>query len=135
MFNPNPVVALGDWLPLLSKGRPVRRVPDTAYESVRLEDLTRSGRLDGPWVTTSPTKNRLKVRSLDFELKSHERSTMSIRRFGTSDRLATKASGGFLRKQFRSMHARDKRINPSTVRERAASNSGPAVSTTPRTAK
>ena len=72
VFNPNPVVALGDWLPLLSKGQPVRRVPDSAYESVRLLDLTRSGRLDGPWVTTSPTRNRLRIRSLDFELKSHE---------------------------------------------------------------
>ena len=72
VFNPNPVVALGDWRPLLQRRRPVRRVPGTLYESVRLSGLDGSGRLDGKWVTTKPTKNRIHTTSLTFELASHE---------------------------------------------------------------
>ena len=73
VFNPNPVVALKDWRPLLSRSRPVRRVPPAAYESVTIKGIARSGRLDGPWVTTRPTRRRLKKPSLDFELQSHQR--------------------------------------------------------------
>ena len=72
IFNPNPVVALGDWRPLLKRRKPVRRVPLTAYETVPLPGLDGSGRLDGRWVTTGPTKNRIRTPSLKFEFASHE---------------------------------------------------------------
>jgi hypothetical protein len=72
IFNPNPVVALGDWRPLLKRRKPVRRVPLIAYETVRLPGLGTSGCLDGRWVTTRPTKNRIRARSLKFEFASHE---------------------------------------------------------------
>jgi hypothetical protein len=72
VFNPNPVVALGDWLPLLSKRRPVRRVPESAYESIRLEGISSAGQLDSSLLTTRSTKRRLRIQSLDIELQSHE---------------------------------------------------------------
>jgi hypothetical protein len=73
VFNPNPVVALGEWHPLLASGGPIRRVPLIAYESVDIQDVTRSGRLDGRWATTRPTKKRITARSLNFEFESHQR--------------------------------------------------------------
>jgi hypothetical protein len=72
VFDPNPVVALGDWRPLLHGDRPVRRVPASAYERVALRDIGRSGVLTGPRVTTVLTKNRLRRPGLDFECASHE---------------------------------------------------------------
>ena len=72
VFSPNPVVALGDWRPLLKKGRPVRHVPAEAYERVTLRDLPASGTLKGSRVTTAPTKDRLRRPGLNFECNSHE---------------------------------------------------------------
>lgn len=72
VFNPNPVVALGDWRSLLVDNAPIRRVPSTAYEAVTIQDIPRSGRLDGPWVTTRPTKKRITTKSLNFEFQSHQ---------------------------------------------------------------
>ena len=73
VFNPNPVVALGDWVPLLDGVEPVRRVPAAAYESVRLRGIAASGLLEGRWVTTRPTRPRVRSRSLRFEWQSHQR--------------------------------------------------------------
>ena len=73
VFNPNPVVALGDWRGLLNGGQPVRRVPPEAYEAVRLAGLSRSGRLDGVRATTRRTKRRIRRTSGNFDLRSHER--------------------------------------------------------------
>ncbi|HMF60586.1 MAG TPA: M36 family metallopeptidase [Vicinamibacterales bacterium] len=72
VFDPNPVVALGDWKPLLHGERPVRRVPASAYKRVVLRDIGRSGILSGPRVTTALTKNRVRRPGLDFECASHE---------------------------------------------------------------
>lgn len=72
VFDPNPVVALGDWKPLLHGERPVRRVPASVYERVVLRDIGKSGILSGPRVTTAPTKNRVRRPGLDFECASHE---------------------------------------------------------------
>lgn len=58
VFDPNPVIALGDWKTLLSpKGRP-RRPPDRAYTAVALDGLGSGDRLDGRRVTTSLTPKR-----------------------------------------------------------------------------
>jgi hypothetical protein len=78
VFNPNPVVALGDWAPLLQDDRPVRRLPPEAYESVRLYGLSPSGRLDGPRVTTRPTKNRMRASTRRFDMWSHERGFEAV---------------------------------------------------------
>ncbi len=73
MFDPNPVVALGDWRPLLHGDQPVRRVPITTYRRVTLRDIGASGVLTGPRVTTKPTRRRLRRPQLDFMCASHER--------------------------------------------------------------
>jgi Fungalysin metallopeptidase (M36) len=57
VFDPNPVVALGDWRPLLRDGR-VRRPPADAYSTVALDDLDGTGHLDGKRVSTRFTKGR-----------------------------------------------------------------------------
>lgn len=72
IFNPNPVIALGDWRPLLSRGEPVRRVPVDAYQLATIPGVARSGRLDGPHATTKATKNRLKLPEGTFDHRSHQ---------------------------------------------------------------
>jgi Fungalysin metallopeptidase (M36) len=72
VFDPNPVVALGDWRPLLDKDAPIRRVPAGTYRYARLAGLTSSGLLDGVRVTTSATRNRVMRRDRDFRCLSHE---------------------------------------------------------------
>jgi hypothetical protein len=72
VFDPNPVVALGDWKPLLHGERVVRRVPSSTYEDVLLRDIGRSGVLSGPRVTTRLTGQRLRRPRRDFHLASHQ---------------------------------------------------------------
>lgn len=62
VFDPNPVIALRDWRPLLRNGRPVRP-PARAYTEVSLRDLEGNGFLDGRRVSTRLTSGR--VRRLD----------------------------------------------------------------------
>jgi len=69
VFDPNPVVALGDWRPLLRNRRPVRP-PDAAYARLPIQDFAASGLLDGPRVTTRPTGKRVKVPSGQFLFRS-----------------------------------------------------------------
>ncbi|MDR7417287.1 MAG: M36 family metallopeptidase [Armatimonadota bacterium] len=59
VFDPNPVIALGDWKPLVKNGRQ-RRPPPAAYARVRLGGLEGTGYLDGRRVTTRPTKRRVR---------------------------------------------------------------------------
>ncbi|UCG85466.1 MAG: M36 family metallopeptidase [Gemmatimonadota bacterium] len=73
VFDPNPVVALGDHRRLLRDGRPVRRVPKAAYTTVVLEGLAGTGYLDGRRVTTQPTENRVCRPDHQFIFKSSER--------------------------------------------------------------
>ena len=73
VFDPNPVVALGNWHSLLAAdGKPVRRVPVKAYKKVTLRGIGRSGVLTGPRVTTRITKDRLRRPTLNFQCLSHE---------------------------------------------------------------
>jgi len=59
VFDPNPVVALGDWRTLVANGR-VRRPPPAAYVQRPLDGFSASGLLDGPRVTTKPTASRIR---------------------------------------------------------------------------
>jgi Zn-dependent metalloprotease len=61
IFNPNPVVALGDDSLTVKS-----RIPKSAYLSVVLPDLDGKGRLDGPFVTTRITSKRVKKKNLRF---------------------------------------------------------------------
>jgi hypothetical protein len=73
VFDPSPVTALGSHQRLLSPKKREVRPPAEAYRAVRLTGLTASGCLDGPRVTTKPTKGRLRGRGGDFRCASHER--------------------------------------------------------------
>ncbi len=69
VFDPNPVIAAPDWPPLTKKGRPARP-PAEAYRAVPLEDLTRSGFLDGLRVSTRLTPRRVRRRDHRFVASS-----------------------------------------------------------------
>jgi hypothetical protein len=79
VFVPNPVIALGGSAAVLTgKGRPLRRIPRAAYETVRLEGLFRGKLLDGKRVTTGPTrravtgKRRIARADRDYRVLAHE---------------------------------------------------------------
>jgi hypothetical protein len=72
VFNPNPVIALGDHRPLLSPGGRPRVPPEQTYERVELRDLAGNGRLDGRRVSTRPTPNRVRRANHEFLLWSDE---------------------------------------------------------------
>jgi Fungalysin metallopeptidase (M36) len=72
VFDPNPVVMLGDWRTLLRKGKPLVRLPVRTYKTVSLRGLSTSGLLDGPRVSTAPTRNRVRRRGRDFRCFSYE---------------------------------------------------------------
>jgi len=87
VFDPNPVVALGAWEPLLDeRGRPVSRPPIEAYRDVRLPDVSNAGTLDGARVSTRLTKDRVRRPSLDFRCKSHQRGFEEVMVFHHIDR-------------------------------------------------
>jgi hypothetical protein len=60
VFDPNPVVALGDHRPLLIGGEPDPNPASKTYRRVRLRDLTLTGRLDGERVSTRLTPGRVR---------------------------------------------------------------------------
>ncbi len=72
VFDPNPVVTLDDWRPLLRNGKPVVRPPEKTYKTVSLRGVASSGFLDGPHVSTSATRNRVRNRDRDFRCFSFE---------------------------------------------------------------
>lgn len=61
VFDPNPVVTLND---TTLTDRAI--VPDTAYRIVELKDLKSTGFLDGPYVTTKTTQNRVQKKDRQF---------------------------------------------------------------------
>ncbi len=71
VFDPNPVVALGDWRPLLHKEKPVRP-PDNTYMTVALGGLAALHHLDGVRVTTAPTPRRISSTTRRFFFSAHE---------------------------------------------------------------
>lgn len=64
VFDPNPVVALNDTT--LEDNSPL---PDAAYKEVDLPGVNRSGHLDGPFVSTANTPNRIKRANGKFLFK------------------------------------------------------------------
>jgi Zn-dependent metalloprotease len=86
VFDPNPVIALGDHRKLLVDGRPKRRVPQAAYTRVVLEDLDGTGFLDGRRVTTQPTENRVQRPDLQFHFKSNQKGFEEVMAYYHLDR-------------------------------------------------
>lgn len=72
VFDPNPVVALGEWRRLLVDGKPIRP-PEAAYVRRPLAGLPTTGLLDGPRVTTRPTARRVRRPDGKFLLRSGEK--------------------------------------------------------------
>lgn len=74
IFNPNPVIALGDFRKATTAGgKPRKRLPDAAYSRVHLRDLDDSGYLQGKRVTTAPTRGRIKRANGEFIFDSHDK--------------------------------------------------------------
>jgi Zn-dependent metalloprotease len=86
VFDPNPVIALGDHRKLLVDGRPKRTVPSAAYAKVTLVDLDGTGYLDGRRVSTSPTKNRTMRPDLQFHFKSNQKGFEEVMAYFHLDR-------------------------------------------------
>jgi Zn-dependent metalloprotease len=72
VFDPSPVIALGDYASLLTPKLRVRRPPSEAYSVVELLGLNRSGYLSGEKVTTVPTARRVRRNSGQFILRSDQ---------------------------------------------------------------
>jgi hypothetical protein len=72
VFDPNPIVTLGDATQLLD-GDEFLPPPESVYRRVRLSGLNRSGRLDGRRVSTRLTPQRVQRRSGRFEFTNRER--------------------------------------------------------------
>jgi Fungalysin metallopeptidase (M36) len=73
VFDPNPLARLSDWASLADRPRrhsgTVRqafRPPDAAYRAVALRGIRSNGLLDGPRVSTSLTRNRVRFRGTSF---------------------------------------------------------------------
>ena len=65
VFNPNPVVALKDFM-LVDQDDSADAIPEAAYTDVILSELDGSGFLDGPYVSTRLTENRANEPTLVF---------------------------------------------------------------------
>lgn len=82
VFDPNPVVTLNNTG--LTDTSPI---PATAYVEVVLKDLKNTGRLDGPFVNTSKTSNRVKRTSRDFRFLRTDRAFKEVMVYFHIDRV------------------------------------------------
>lgn len=82
VFDPNPVVTLND-TSLEDKST----IPDKAYADVILRDLKASGFIEGPYVTTKTTKNRIKRKNRDFRFKRTDRAFKEVMVYFHIDRV------------------------------------------------
>ena len=82
VFDPNPVVTLNDTS--LQDNSPI---PDKAYVDVTLRELKTSGFIDGPYVTTKTTKNRIKRKNRDFRFKRTDRAFKEVMVYFHIDRV------------------------------------------------
>ena len=73
VFNPNPVVVLDD--PSLKDSSVI---PAQAYEEVTLENLDSSGFLDGSFVSTKRTANRVQSNNHSFKFKRPDRAFKEV---------------------------------------------------------
>jgi Zn-dependent metalloprotease len=82
IFDPNPVVVLND-----TSLEDNSKIPDSAYTQVVLKDLKNNGMLDGPFVNTSTTRNRVKRSNLQFLFKREDRAFKEVMVYFHIDRV------------------------------------------------
>jgi len=82
VFDPNPVVALND-----THLEDNSQIPTAAYSEVTLRDLQDSGTLDGPFVSTSRTQNRIKRTNLQFLFTRQDRAFKEVMVYYHIDRV------------------------------------------------
>jgi Zn-dependent metalloprotease len=82
VFDPNPVARLNDTS--LEDSSPI---PGKAYLDVPLPDLADSGFLDGPFVTTSTTSNRVRRKNRRFLFKRTNRAFKEVMAYFHIDRV------------------------------------------------
>jgi Zn-dependent metalloprotease len=82
VFDPNPVVSLND-----TSLRDKSAIPDKAYTEVVLRELKTSGFIEGPFVTTKTTKNRIKKKDRDFRFKRTDRAFKEVMVYFHIDRV------------------------------------------------
>jgi Zn-dependent metalloprotease len=73
VFDPNPVVTLND-LTLEDNST----MPEAAYTGITLNDLDNNGFLDGPFVSTRTTLNRINSRNHQFIFRRNDRSFKEV---------------------------------------------------------
>lgn len=82
VFDPNPVVTLND-----THLEDNSQIPTAAYSEVTLRDLQDSGTLDGPFVSTSRTQNRIKRTNLQFLFTRQDRAFKEVMVYYHIDRV------------------------------------------------
>jgi Zn-dependent metalloprotease len=82
VFDPNPVITLND-----TKLRDSKPVPDAAYQQVPLRELAKTGFLDGPYVSTSKTRNRVKSANGSFLFKRNKAAFKEVMVYFHIDRM------------------------------------------------
>ncbi|OLY91821.1 Zn-dependent metalloprotease [Cnuella takakiae] len=82
VFDPNPVAALND-----TTLEDNSKIPDAAYLEVTLKDLKNTGMLEGPFVTTSTTPNRVKRADFTFLFKREDRAFKEVMVYYHIDRV------------------------------------------------
>ena len=82
VFDPNPVVTLND-----TSLEDYSKIPDKAYTEVVLRDLKKGGFIEGPYVTTKTTRNRIKRKNRDFRFKRTDRAFKEVMVYFHIDRL------------------------------------------------
>ena len=73
VFDPNPVVTLND-----TTLKDTSTIPESAYSEVTLTNLKNNGYLDGPFVSTSTTRNRINKKNRMFLFTRKNRSFKEV---------------------------------------------------------
>jgi Fungalysin metallopeptidase (M36)/Fungalysin/Thermolysin Propeptide Motif len=82
VFDPNPVVTLNN-----TQLEDNSRIPTAAYSEVILRDLKDTGMLDGPFVSTRKTPNRVKRTGLQFLFEREDRAFKEVMVYFHIDRM------------------------------------------------
>lgn len=82
IFDPNPVVILNN-----TRLEDDSQIPAAAYSDVVLRDLQDTGTLDGPFVSTRATPNRVKRTNLEFLFSREDRAFKEVMVYFHIDRL------------------------------------------------
>lgn len=82
VFDPNPVVSLND-----TSLKDKSAIPDKAYTEIVLRDLKNTGFIEGPYVTTKTTRNRIKKKNRDFRFKRTDRAFKEVMVYFHIDRI------------------------------------------------